>query len=150
MIYSKKKRCQASFEYLAVFSIGLLLLLPMVYMFQRYSAQSVETIQQNKIATIGQDIVNTAETVYYMGLPARLTIQEDFPTGITNLSLLSNWSQNVNILTFTFSGGKNLSYFCGVNLNASFNQSSYSAGIKNILLEMRNTTKAKYVQIRIN
>lgn len=147
MLIHAKKRCQASFEYLVIIAIALIILIPMIYMFQRYTIQSADTIQQNKIRAIGEDMVNTAETVYYMGYPARLTIQEDFPGGITGLNLTTDWSQNVNIITFNISGRSEFAYYCNVNINASFNESYYSPGLKNFLFETKNSSQGNFVQI---
>jgi uncharacterized protein (UPF0333 family) len=142
-----KNRAQASIEYLAIFAIAVIILVPMVYMFQRYTLQSAEAIQQSKLRNIGGDIVNTAETVYYMGYPARLTIQEDLPPGITGMNLTTDWSKNTNIFSFYLSENRELPYFCGVNINASFTPSSYSPGLKDIVFETRNSTDGYYIWI---
>jgi len=147
MHYPIKKRAQASFEYLAIFAIAIVVLVPMIYMFQRYTLQSADTIGQSKIRTIGGDLVNTAETVYYMGYPARLTIQEDFPSGIAKMNLTTNWSVGANIISFYLYDGRELAYYCGVNINATFNETAYSAGLKNIIFETRTSAQGNYVWI---
>jgi hypothetical protein len=147
MISQSKKRAQTSFEYLAILAIALMVLIPMVYVFQRYALQSAGDIQQSKIRAIGDDIVNTAETIYYMGYPARLTIQEEFPAGIIDMELTSNWSKSTNLISFYTSDGAELAYFCSVNINATITSSAYSAGLKNIIFETRNSSQGNYVLI---
>jgi hypothetical protein len=141
-----KNRGQASFEYLAIFAIAIIILVPMVYMFQRYTLDSAEAIRQSKLRNIGDDIVNTAETVYYMGYPARLTIQEDFPSGIINMNITSDWSKNVNIFSFYVEDSEH-PFFCGVNINASIMPSAYTPGLKNIVFETRTSAEGNYVWI---
>jgi hypothetical protein len=141
------RAAQASFEYLMIFAIALIILIPMLYVFQRYTFQSADTIQQNKLKLIGEDIVNTAETVYYMGYPARLTIQEEFPSGIVGMNLTADWSKGVNFISFYLQEGREQPYFCGVNINATIVPSDYSPGLKNIMLETRNSTQGNYVWI---
>lgn len=147
MAYNRKKRAQASFEFIAIFSIAIIVLIPMIYLFQRYTMQSSDAIQTNKIRAIGEDIANTAETVYYMGYPARLTIQEEFPNLITNMSITSDRAKGVNIISFNITGGRELAYFCGVNINASITPNDYSAGLKTIIFETRNSSQGNYVWI---
>jgi hypothetical protein len=145
----RRTRAQASFEYLAIFAIAFAILIPMVYMFQEYSLKSAENLQYSQIRTIGEDLANTAETVYYMGYPARLTIQESFPSGIIDLEIASNWTAGSNIISFYTATGEELPIFCKVNLNATINESSYTPGLKNIRFDTRNSTQGNYVQITI-
>jgi hypothetical protein len=149
MGFVTRKKSQASFEYLAVFAIGFVILIPLLYVFQQYSAESADKIQYNKLNIIGVDIMNSAETVYYMGYPARLTLQENFPAGIVGITLDSNWSIRTSVLTFKLSNDKELSFFTNVNLNMSINETYYSPGLKNIRVETRNLTQGHYVEIVI-
>jgi hypothetical protein len=117
-------------------------------MFQRYSIQSAESIQDSRANTIGQDMMNSAETVYYMGYPARLTLQQQFPSGITNITLQQDWSQNINILTIRVRGEKDIPFCFKVNINASINSTAYAPGLRNIRMETRNSSLGNYVQIQ--
>ena len=140
-------KAQASFEYLAIFAIGFVVLIPLVYMFQQYSLESAEQVQVSSIGTIGNDLINTAEAVYYMGYPARLTLQETFPSGIIGMDLLANWTDQVNIITFYLSDDSELSFYSPVNLNMTISESYYTPGLKNIVVETRNSTQGTYVHI---
>jgi hypothetical protein len=141
------KKAQSSFEYLTIFILGFAMLIPFIYLFQNYSADSVERIQYTAINAIGHDIINTAEAVYYMGYPARLTLQENFPTGITNLTLMSNRSDSISILSFYTLNRKEIPFFTKIPLNASIGQTAYTEGLKIIVLETRNSTEGNFVQI---
>jgi hypothetical protein len=141
------KKAQASFEYMAVLAIGLIILVPFVYLFQQYSSQSVNNIQTTVLRTIGDDIINSAETAYYMGYPSRLTLQENFPSGVQDMSLTADWGAHSNQLTFRMYDGKVLSFFTKVNLRSDITPSYYSGGLKNIVLETRNSTEGIYVMI---
>lgn len=148
--WRKHKKSQASIEYIAVFSIAFVVLLPMVYMFQSYSAKSSEQIAQSDIAVIGNDIVNAAESVYYMGRGSRLTLEETMPQGIVNISLSRNWSGGVNELVFVLVDDNVMAFFCNVNINGSFDGSDFSPGLKSIVVEAKNNTYHDYVQIDIS
>ena len=148
MLFPKKrnKRVQASIEYLVVFSLGFLILIPMVYMFYSYSTKSSEQIMTSDIAVIGNDIVNAAESVYYMGRGSRLTLEETMPEGITNIYLISDWANDINELVFELGGNHSMAFFCNVNINGSFNFSAYSPGSKRIRVEAKNDSIYDYVQ----
>ncbi len=141
------RRAQSSIEYLSVFVIGFAMLIPFIYLFQNYSADSVEKIQYTAINAIGSDIINSAEAVYYMGYPARLTIQENFPTGITGMALNSSRSDHISILSFYTINGKEMPFFTKISLNSTINRTAYSEGLKTIVVETRNSTQGNYVQI---
>lgn len=147
--HNQKKRAQAAMEYLAIIAIALVLLIPLVYLFHMYTSEYSNTIVQSRIKSIGEDLVNTAETVYYMGYPARLTIQEEFPSGIKGMNITSDWALSTNIISFYLWDGQELAYFCGVNINATVSPEDYSAGLKNIVLETRNSSQGNYVWIDI-
>jgi hypothetical protein len=141
------KKAQSSIEYLSIFVIGFAMLIPFIYIFQGYSADSMEKIQLTAINAIGNDIINSAEAVYYMGYPARLTLQENFPTGITNLTLNSSRTDGISILSFYTINGKEVPFFTKITLNATLAQTAYSEGLKTIVVETRNSTEGNYVQI---
>ena len=82
-----------------------------------------------------------------MGYPARLTVQENFPDGIIDMKLETNWAANINILTFYLYNGREIPFFTKVSLNTTITESSYSAGIKNIIFEARKSNKGNYVEI---
>ncbi|MFH1398938.1 MAG: hypothetical protein ABIG95_02410 [Candidatus Woesearchaeota archaeon] len=142
-------RAQASIEYLTVFSLVFVILIPTVYVFQDYSARSSKSIVDDQVRIIGNDIVNAAETAYYMGQPSRLTLEETMPRGIALINITSDWSNNYNEIMFVMDDGRALSFFCSVNINASITQEDYSAGLKYVVVETRNTSTQGYVYIDI-
>ena len=84
-----KKRGQVSLEYLAIFSFAVLLTIPLVtvYFVQQNNIQSDITMARaNRIA---QELVSTAEDVYYMGYPSQRTIDITFPPGIAHVEVHS-------------------------------------------------------------
>lgn len=80
-----KKRGQVSLEYLAIFSFAVLLTIPLVtvYFLQQNNIHSdIAIARTNRIA---QDLVSTAEDVYYMGYPSQRTVEVTFPPGISQV-----------------------------------------------------------------
>ena len=145
----KNKRVQASIEYLIVFSLAFIVLLPMIYMFHSYSTKSSEQIVTSNIAVIGNDVVNAAESVYYMGRGSRLTLDETMPEGITNIYLISDRVNGINELVFELRNNNTMAFFCNVNINGSFDTFDFSQGLKHIKVEAKNTSNYDYVLIDI-
>lgn len=147
--FNSFKKAQASFEYIIVFSIGFLILLPTIYFFYSYAIESGEQVASNDIAIIGNDIINAAESAFYMGKDSRITIEETFPDGIRNITIHQDWANNFNQLVFEFDDGTHMVYYCDVNINGTFQQEDYSAGLKKIRVESTGDSNYDYVWIDI-
>ena len=140
-------KAQAAIEFMLVFGIALLILIPTFYIFQDYSIRSKDQISTGQLSVIGNDLVNAAETVYFMGLPARLTLELSMPEGVTGMRIEKDWSRDINELVFTMRDNNELSFRSNVNINGTFERSDYSQGLKKILLETKNTSTTKFVHI---
>ena len=111
---SSKGKAQSSMEFVITFAIAFMILLPVIYIFHNYSTDSTQHRDYSMVNVIGNDIVNAAESVYYMGNPARLTLVETMPTGIKLIHIESNWTKDINELVFQFFSGENVSFFCNL------------------------------------
>jgi uncharacterized protein (UPF0333 family) len=147
------KRSQFAVEYLLVVGIGLIILIPSIILFYNYSTtQSEETISV-RINNIGRNIVNNAETIYFMGPPSRRTLEEEFPNKIFNISISNTTNEDKNYYGLKFVVGdakgehlflseipitgpyyNNRTQLCD-NLNPS---PCYSGGKKKIILQAGN------------
>ena len=148
-LFMSYKKAQAALEFAAVFSFTLILLMAVLYFFHTYSTSSGEEISYTQLNIIGNDIVSAAESVYYMGYPAKLTLDINMPTGVYNATIVRDWSIGLNELEFQLENGQNLSFFSEVNLNGTFTLASASQGAKRVVLEMRDENP-DFVHITIN
>lgn len=144
-----RKKSQASLEYLIVFSLAFVLLLPMIYLFYEYSMQFSQQINTNAVAVIGNDIINAAESVFYMGRGSRLTLEVTMPDGVKNISILYNWDKNINEFVFELFDSTQMAFFSNVNINGTFDKTAISQGLKNIRVEAVNNSNYDYVQVDI-
>ena len=78
---------QASAEYLMVVAIGMVIILPMIYLFYTHSWGEIERVKLQQIDDICNRIMDNAESVYYQGSPARITLTESFPDGIARMEV---------------------------------------------------------------
>lgn len=138
-------KAQASMEHVMIVGVALVTILPMVYLFYSYSQSSVEGINLARLNKFGRSLVNNAESVYYLGAPTRITIEESMPDGIRNMTIKSDDLLGIYELIFTLNDGSDIAYSSNVNISGSFNEDDFSVGLKNIIIESRGT----YVLINV-
>jgi hypothetical protein len=132
-----KKRGQAAMEYLLVVALILLVFVPTTYIFLSNIQKSSDELSMTKLTRIGNDIVNTAYEVYYQGVPAKIPLKVDMPDGVSNISIINDWSKPANqlLITFRFNDRDEVLVFDSqVNINGSFPNGTFSKGNKNVLI----------------
>ncbi len=138
-------KAQFSMEHLMTVAIAMITLLPIIYLFYSYSQESTEDIKSSKLDSLARTIINNAESVYYLGSPSKVTLQDNMPPGVTNVSIIQD---NVNAhYELVFRYGNNLTqvYSTNIPINASFSDASYSQGTKSIAIQ----SFGSYVNISI-
>lgn len=158
------KKTQSSVEYIMVVAIGLVVIVPIIYMFYSYSHGSTAEIETAKIQKMGNDIINNAENIYYLGEPSRTVLKGTMPDGVKNISIARDWDKNINEVVFILQDGSELAFFSNVNLAneepvediqkaVNFTENARTQGLKNIRLEAKRTyisnTRYDYVLINI-
>jgi len=150
-----KKRGQAATEYILVIAIVFLIFVPATYIFMKNIGEKQCELGDSQLYKAGHQIVNTAEEVFYQGEPAKVTMYSDFPDGITNITIVHNWSQQppVNELIFTYycQGSRSEQPFkSSVNIEGNFSNRSMSQGRKTIVLTAnRSPTNVPFVWVFI-
>ncbi len=82
----KNNKAQYSVEYLMVTGLAFLILVPALFLFYQFStSQSVE-IEQNQILRLGSRMSIYAQEAYNQGLDTKLTLQEQFPGILKNIT----------------------------------------------------------------
>lgn len=103
------RKAQASLEYIIIFGIGFFFVLILGGLLLFYMNSAKNTLDENQIDEIGNQIVDTIEKVYYLGPGNKFTIKANFPTGIENLSITnvsinrSNFNGTYYYFNFTYS-----------------------------------------------
>lgn len=81
------KRGQVSVEFITIFSIIFLMMIPLVMIFFDQSGYVQDGISQNHLRNIAIKIVDKAETVYYLGAPSKTTLKAYFPNRIDTFNI---------------------------------------------------------------
>ena len=74
-------------EYLAVFSVAFLMIMPMIVIYMTQSNNLEQQVVNAQVEKASSTITDTAEEVYYMGPPTQKTIRVTFPKGITGIDI---------------------------------------------------------------
>lgn len=156
-----KSKAQSSLEFLMIFGIGFSIIIIIGGLFLTYSSGAKETLDQQQIDRIGQEIISSIEQIYFLGNGNRLTLNFNFPAGVENFTInhANNGSVDFDYLniTYFYSGGVISEIFttkeaytrfnctqCYVGTDINwFNVSDFSEGSKTI----RITSKGDYVSL---
>ena len=98
-------KAQVSMEYLSVMGISLLLIMPMIIIFYQQSASLQDDITAAQIERIGQELMNAAENVYYLGPPSQQELTIYLPTHYQSGSVGGqemNFTYTLSELTLTY------------------------------------------------
>ncbi|MBI2575390.1 hypothetical protein HYV82_05905 [Candidatus Woesearchaeota archaeon] len=147
----RQKSAQAAVEYAMVAAFALLIIIPATYFFYSYSHSAQQRINEAQLAKLGRDITNNAESIYYLGYPSQITLEEQMPAGIRHISVYRDWNKKVNELNFQYYSGSGYaenSFPSRINIMGFFENTSWTEGTKNVrLFASRNNTGAPYVLV---
>ncbi|MFH1331784.1 MAG: hypothetical protein ABIH63_00685 [archaeon] len=137
-----KKRGQVSMEFMAIIGFITFIALTMLIISQFYQRQVATQVETNQVDHLARKIVESAESVYYLGEPSKTTITGNMPNNIESVDI------NTNEITFKVKvagGTTDISYTSNVNLTGSI---SPTPGLKRISVEAKcGDFTGCYVQI---
>ena len=81
-------KSQVSVEYMVVMGFAALMTIPLLIIYYTYSSDSSDAVASSQALQIARKIVDSSESVYYLGKPSQTTLKLIFPDRIqsTNLS----------------------------------------------------------------
>ncbi len=79
-------RGQTSMEYLLVVAFAFFLLIPIILITMSQSARFSSDVTAAQVQKIGNELLDTINSVYYSGPPTKRTLKLYFPNGINNLA----------------------------------------------------------------
>ena len=109
-------RCQVSVEYLLIMGFAAIMALPLLLIYYSYSSDSGDSVALSQAMQISRKIVDSSESVYYLGKPSQTTLKLSFPDRIysTNLS-----SREVLFRMKTISGLSDVVQVSAVNISGT-------------------------------
>ena len=131
------RKAQISMEYMIIVGFVTAVTIPLILIFSIHSAEMNENIISNQVDHIASKIVDSAESVYYLGNSSKVTFQVRIPKNVDSISLGNN---EVVFYVKQRNGIDHVVKFCSVPVNGSI---SYEPGIHNIIIE----SKGDYVWV---
>lgn len=83
-------KAQSALEYLMIIALALGIIVPITYLFFQYGSESNAEIVDSQVSQIGRSIIDTAETVYFSGEGAKITLDLSMPEDVDDIYILSN------------------------------------------------------------
>ena len=111
-----KLKSQVSVEYMLIMGFATLMTIPLLIIYYTYTADSSDSVATGQALQIARKIVDSSESVYYLGKPSQTTLKLNFPDSIysTNLS-----SKEVVFKIKTRSGITDIVQVSSVNMSGS-------------------------------
>lgn len=93
-------KAQIAMEYVAIVGIVLLVLSGTLYLFISYARSSKEQMTGTQLNVIAEDVLNTAEEMYYLGEASKKVITVDMPKSINKFGLVVSTTTPESYLLF--------------------------------------------------
>ncbi|MBW3017230.1 hypothetical protein KY316_02565 [Candidatus Woesearchaeota archaeon] len=139
MIKKRESRAQSSMEYLLLTSFILGVVLVLIVLFQTYSQETLDNIRMTQADQIARKIVDSAEKVYYLGEPSKITIKAHMPSNVKSITIGNN---EIFFVLSTSQGDNEIGYVTNINISGSL---PVNEGIYEISVE----SKGSYVEVGI-
>lgn len=136
------RKAQSSLEYTLIIGMMILALTIAVAVALYYSSSAKGQIRANQMDKIGKKIVDTSNSIYYLGPPSKATIELEMPDGVRSITIEPDSSGNMNYIEFKFQGiGGDASgvYHTKANISNSgdylSNERFLSRGVKRLTIQ---------------
>lgn len=120
---------QVSVEYLSILGITLLLLAPLGVIVNEYLNYSDDQISEQQLVEISRTIVDTSQTVFFLGYPTKIKLKIYFPNHITSAQVLNH---GISFLMKGSSSEKDFYEYSPVNLTGNLTTNS---GLHYVLIQ---------------
>ena len=134
----RKKRGQASLEYMVIIGFSVLLVIPLIIMYANEKSDLDIKVNSNQAQLIERKICDAAESVYYLGEPSKTRLKVYMPKNIEEIYFTNN------TLMFMMRAGDSITEIprvCLVNLTENI---SFNPGYQFIYIEADNNSVLVY------
>ena len=134
----KRGKAQASMEYVMIAGLIAMVVLPTAFVFYNFASSSAKEIDYAQTDKFGRDVINTAERVFFLGVPSRITIEERLSVNVVSISIGEDPVTKAYLFAIAIRGREgisNLSFPTDVRLAGGFGPKDRNPGIKNVRIE---------------
>ncbi|MEK6984686.1 MAG: hypothetical protein AABX33_08995 [Nanoarchaeota archaeon] len=80
-------KSQISVEYMLIMGFVTIMTVPLIIIYFTYSSETNDSITSHQALQIARKIVDSSESVYYLGKPSQTTLKVNFPENIQSINL---------------------------------------------------------------
>lgn len=85
-----KSKAQVAMEYMILVGFLVVITIPLILVYNTQYKGTNQQIISNQADQLGQKIIDTAESIYYLGQPSKTTIKAYMPKQIDNITIIGN------------------------------------------------------------
>jgi len=130
-------------EYMIITALALFILIPIVYLFYEYSYGTSDGINYAQLNKLGNDIINNAESIYYLGQPSKAIIKGTMPESVTSIEIINDSNEDDYEIVFTINENNEISFKSSIRIDSTnkdgvlktFDEEAFTKGVKSIKLE---------------
>jgi uncharacterized protein (UPF0333 family) len=134
-----EKKAQVSAEYLILLSFILAFTLVMFVLLQSYGQEAKDSIRLTQADQIAQKLVDTAEEVFYLGEPSKITVRISMPENVESVSI---GNKELYFVINTQQGNNEVGCISKINITGSL---PLSPGNYDVVVE----SKGDYVLVHV-
>lgn len=90
----RKKEGQVSVEYMFLIGFATIITIPLILIYQTFTQESNDDISSAQIEQVARKIIDSAESMYYLGEPSQTTLKVNIPNNL----ILVNFSSGYEIV----------------------------------------------------
>ena len=117
LLHKLNSRAQSSFEYMMIVALTVAIIVPMTFLFFRYSAESNVKIIDSQINQIGRSMVDTAESVFFSGEDSKIVLELNMPENVNDVYIIDERELIFNVITIL--GDNEVVFFSDVNITSN-------------------------------
>jgi len=133
----KEKHAQVSMEYVIIIGFVMLITIPLIVIFYEHTSNTSYQVITSQVDKIAKKVVDSAESVYYLGEPSKTRIKVYMPEKVEQV-IIGN--KEISFKVKTGSGLTDISQISSVNISGDI---AITPGIHYINIE----SKGDYVWI---
>ena len=112
-----KKEAQVSVEYMFLIGFATVIIIPLIIIYQSFIQESRDEIASVQIQQVAKEVIDAAESVYYLGEPSQTTLKVNIPDSIVLADLSAGYEVVFKIKTK--SGQSDIVQSSSINITGS-------------------------------
>ncbi len=127
----RKKNAQVSMEYVIIVGFILVIMIPLILIFYEHISSTNDQVITSQVDKIAKKVVDSAESVYYLGEPSKTRIKVYMPENVENVTI---YDKEIVFKVKTGSGLTDISQISSVNISGDI---AITPGIRYINIESK-------------